>query len=231
MIDAVRCENIVKTFIMGKNETPVLRGVDLAVPKQDFMMLVGPSGCGKTTLISVIAGILHFNQGSCCVLDQDLAALSPQDLLSFRSKNLGFIFQQFNLIPTLTLAQNIAIPLLINGVLMEHALDEAEALLNSVGLKGRAMDYPGKLSGGQQQRVAIARALIHKPALVICDEPTSALDHDTGIKIMDLMRTINQEYKTTFVIVTHDSRIFSYADTIAHMDDGRIISCERIKKS
>lgn len=227
---AVECQGIRKSFFNGDTETPVLRGVDLRIVVQDFMMLVGPSGCGKTTLISIIAGILAFDEGSCCVLGKKIKSLTPPQLLKFRAKHLGFIFQQFNLIPTLTLAQNVAIPLLINDWSLEDALKKASILLEEVGLGSRQTCLPQQLSGGQQQRVAIARALVHEPKLVICDEPTSALDHETGIRIMDLMRSINQKCQTTFVIVTHDSRIFSYADAIACMDDGCVVSIERTKR-
>lgn len=140
----------------------------------------------------------------------------------FVGKNIGFIFQSFNLIPTLTVLENIAVPLFINGVERTQALNDAYTMLCEVGLSERANSKPTALSGGQQQRIAIARALVHKPKLVICDEPTSALDHATGVKILELMKKINQAWHTTFLIVTHDSRIFEYADRIAHMDDGRI---------
>lgn len=219
---AIHCQGLRKTFITGNVETYALRHIDVEVYDGEFMMLVGPSGCGKTTLISVMAGILTQDAGTCTVLGEDFTRMDSETLLAFRASNIGFIFQSFNLIPTLTVAENISIPLLINGVDRPHAMDQAYCMLEEVGLHDRGDSLPNVLSGGQQQRVAIARALIHSPRLVICDEPTSALDHTTGAQILELMRAINKEKHTTFVIVTHDSRIFNYADRMAHMDDGSI---------
>lgn len=218
----VQCKGIEKVFVTPEVETYALRGVDLSVSAGEFMMLVGPSGCGKTTLISIIAGILHHDRGGCTVFDKDFMTMSQDDLLRFRGENIGFIFQSFNLIPTLSVVENVSIPLLINGMNRQQALSKAHDILCEVGLFEKAMSFPGPLSGGQQQRVAIARALVHSPRLVICDEPTSALDQETGHKILELMHTINRKLKTTFIVVTHDSRIFSYADRIAHMNDGTI---------
>ncbi|MBX9805847.1 MAG: ABC transporter ATP-binding protein [Alphaproteobacteria bacterium] len=223
---AIKCSGIIKTFSTGEVETVALRGVDLEVSKGEFLMIVGPSGCGKTTLISIIAGILHQDFGKCEVEGHHYENMSTNDLMEFRAKNLGFIFQSFNLIPTLSIAQNVAVPLMINGMPHDKAVKVAEQILVEVQLKDKMQSRPTQLSGGQQQRVAIARALVHQPSLLICDEPTSALDHATGTKILEIMRHINKKFKTTLVVVTHDSRIFQYADRIAYMDDGRI---ERIE--
>ena len=219
---AVQCRNVSKTFITSDVQTHALRTIDLDVHEGEFMMLVGPSGCGKTTLISVIAGILTSDTGTCSVLGHDLASLKGDDLLSFRGLNVGFIFQSFNLIPTLSVLENISVPLLINGMERTRALSQSYDMLCEVGLGDRANSKPSALSGGQQQRIAIARALVHQPRLIICDEPTSALDHATGVKILELMQATNRAKNTTFLIVTHDSRIFEYADRMAHMDDGYI---------
>ncbi len=219
---AVKCDQLKMTFRTKDVETIALRGVDLEVYQGEFMMLVGPSGCGKTTLISIIAGILHAESGQCSVEGHNYLHMKEEELLEFRSKHIGFVFQSFNLIPTLTILENVAIPLIINGMPFEDALKRAQKVLSDVGLNERTRNMPNQLSGGQQQRVAIARALIHSPTLIICDEPTSALDHTTGMKILELMRDINERLKTTFVIVTHDARIYQFAHRIAHMDDGRI---------
>ena len=226
---AVKCQDIFKSYeISPELVTVALRNLSLEVYKGEFFMLAGPSGCGKTTLISIIAGVLHQDQGSCVVNDFDYQKNSPRDILAFRAKNIGFIFQSFNLIESLTVGQNVALPLIINGLSQENALEKAADILEEVGLKERIGSPPRQLSGGQQQRVAIARSLIHRPALLVCDEPTSALDHITGTKIMETMKAVNRKFKTTFIIVTHDNRIFPYADRIAYMDDGHI---ERISQS
>ena len=225
---AVHCRNIVKSYGSGSAQVMALRGIDLDVLKGELMMLVGPSGCGKTTLISVIAGILDQDSGDCRVLSEDLLALSQRRKTRFRGENVGFVFQAFNLLPTLSAAENAAIPLLINGLSRPKALDRAKQMLTRVGLGDRAHSMPSQLSGGQQQRVAIARALVHDPKLIVCDEPTSALDHDTGHKVMDILREVALGEGRALVIVTHDSRIFGFADRIAKMDDGRI---ERIVQS
>jgi putative ABC transport system ATP-binding protein len=225
---AVHCRNIVKSYGSGSAQVMALRGIDLDVLKGELMMLVGPSGCGKTTLISVIAGILDQDSGDCRVLGEDLFSLSQRKKTRFRGENVGFVFQAFNLLPTLSAAENAAIPLLINGLSRPKALDLARQMLTRVGLGDRAHSLPAQLSGGQQQRVAIARALVHDPKLIVCDEPTSALDHDTGHKVMDLLREVALGEGRALVIVTHDSRIFGFADRIAKMDDGRI---ERIVNS
>jgi putative ABC transport system ATP-binding protein len=223
---AVHCRGVTRSFRTSGGTVWALRGVDLDVAEARVTMLVGPSGCGKTTLISVIAGTLHRDAGHCTVLGQDLEALPMRAHLDFRARNIGFIFQQFHLLPSLSIADNVAIPLLINGVPRKAALAAATDLLAQVGLGGRGGDRPAGLSGGEQQRVAIARALVHRPRLVVCDEPTSALDHDTGHRIMELMRDIVRAEATTLLIVTHDNRIFPFADRIARMDDGRIIAVE-----
>lgn len=226
-IKAVSCQNIKKSFRTTDVETVALRGVDLEVDEGEFIMLAGPSGCGKTTLISVIAGILHPDSGHCYIKGQNYFDLPERDLLNFRAKHVGFVFQSFNLIPTLTIEENVSIPLVINGINRQKALERARDILGEVGLAKRVHNKPNQLSGGQQQRVAIARALVHNPTLIICDEPTSALDHTTGMKILELMRSINEKFKTTLIIVTHDTRIYEFAHRVAHMDDGRIQKDEK----
>lgn len=223
---AVQCQGLNKSFGAKDNQVMALRAIDLEVRQGEMMMLVGPSGCGKTTLISIIAGILRPDSGHCTVLGTDVARLSPAKAVGFRGQNVGFIFQAYNLLPALTVVENVAIPLVINGVARSQAHKQACAILAEVGLGNRADAMPQELSGGQQQRVAIARALVHEPKLVVCDEPTSALDHVTGEQIMQLMQKAVHQRGATMVIVTHDNRIFPYADRIAHMDDGHIVDIE-----
>ncbi len=219
----VRCRGVTKTYGKGTSAVRALRGIDLDVGKGELLMLVGPSGCGKTTLISVIAAVLDRDGGECIALGEDYATMSNAARTQFRARNVGFVFQAFNLIPTLSIAENVAVPLLINGVRRGEAVKAARELLGQVGLGDRTNDLPSRLSGGQQQRVAIARALVHKPKLLVCDEPTSALDHATGQRVMELLRNIAEGHDLSLVVVTHDARIFEFADRIAEMDDGRIV--------
>jgi putative ABC transport system ATP-binding protein len=220
---AVYCTGVTKVFGTGSTQVTALRGIDLEVKTGELMMLVGPSGSGKTTLLSVIAGILDRNDGQCRVFDRDFDAMSPREKTSFRGTTIGFVFQQYNLIPTLTATENVAIPLLIRGVKNAEAIQRAASMLDQVGLAERSHAVPSELSGGEQQRVAIARALVHNPRLVVCDEPTSSIDHETGQMIMEMFRTVALDSNRALIIVTHDSRIFGFADRIAQMDDGHII--------
>jgi putative ABC transport system ATP-binding protein len=227
---AVDCRGVTKTYEAGGTKVVALRGIDLTVKHGELMMLVGPSGCGKTTLISVIAGILDRDGGECSVFDRDFQKMRPGERTRFRGENIGFVFQAFNLLPTLTSVENVAVPMLINGFSRAQSLDRAGEALSRVGLGDRLHSLPKQLSGGQQQRVAIARALVHSPRLIVCDEPTSALDHETGHRVMELMREVAVGPDRALVIVTHDSRIFDFADRIAKMDDGRIVEVtEKIK--
>jgi len=224
---AVRCRGVTKAYGSGESRVMALRGIDLDIACGELLMLVGPSGCGKTTLISVIAGILDRDEGQCNVFDHDYNLMRQRARTLWRGGNIGFVFQAFNLLPTLNAAENVAVPLMILGEGRSAAVRKAREMLDRVGLGERWKSLPAQLSGGQQQRVAIARALIHEPRLIVCDEPTSALDHDTGHVIMRLMKTLAVREDRALVIVTHDQRIFGFADRIARMDDGRI---ERVVK-
>ena len=225
---AVRCQELTKTFGTGVAAVKALRGVDLEVRNGELLMLVGPSGCGKTTLISVIAGVLRRDGGECTIFGQDCNQMSDDETTSFRGQNIGFVFQAFNLIPSLTTAENVATPLIINGMRPRVAVIKAREILVEVGFDERMMvSFPTDLSGGQQQRVAIARALIHQPRLLVCDEPTSALDGETGHKVMELLRKLGRGENRALVVVTHDSRIYEFADRMAAMEDGRITQVVR----
>jgi len=224
---AVELSGITKTYGSGDSKVTALRGVDLTVEPDELLMLVGPSGCGKTTLISIVAGILDQDGGSCHVFGQYMLAMRDRERVRYRGDHIGFVFQAFNLLPTLTAAENVAIPLLIKGISRRDAVKRASEMLEKVGLSGRAQSLPSQLSGGQQQRIAIARSLVHNPKLIVCDEPTSALDHETGAKVLELFREVAMGDGRSLIIVTHDSRIFSFADRIAKMDDGRIVEISK----
>jgi putative ABC transport system ATP-binding protein len=221
-INAVVCRDVRKVFGHGAAEVHGLRGIDLSVRQGEVMMLVGPSGCGKTTLISTMAGVLDPSTGECLVFGQNLHRMTERGRTEYRGRHIGFVFQQFNLIQSLTLRENVAIPLLINGAAYSRALRKADEALEKVGLGDRTSARPTDLSGGQQQRVAIARAIIHSPSLIVCDEPTSALDHVTGQRVVELLRSVAAGEGRALIIVTHDNRIYQYADRIARMDDGRV---------
>ena len=220
---AAHVRGISKSFGDGGSRLQVLKEIDLDVRRGDITMLVGPSGCGKTTLISIIAGTLKADAGDLSVFGHDLRKMSTAAITRFRSKHIGFIFQSFNLIPTLTCAENVSVPLLIQGVGATKAEKRAREVLDQVGLGDRFKHRPSQLSGGQQQRVAIARALVHEPQLIICDEPTAALDAKNGHVVMELFENVARGKDRAVLIVTHDNRIFHHANRIASMDDGRVV--------
>ena len=224
MIDV---RGVEKSFGDGSNRIHVLKKVNFQAQTGEITMLVGPSGCGKTTLLSAIAGTMRVDAGEISVFGNKLEAMSGGALTRFRAKTIGFIFQQFNLIPTLSVAENVSVPLLIQGLSNSKALKRSRTILEEVGLGDRWKEQPNKLSGGQQQRVAIARALVHEPPLVICDEPTAALDAQNGEIVLDLFRQVARSPDRAVIIVTHDNRIFSYADRIARMDDGEIVEVKQ----
>ncbi|HUJ72204.1 MAG TPA: ABC transporter ATP-binding protein [Verrucomicrobiae bacterium] len=205
-----------------------LRGIDLDVRSGELLMLVGPSGCGKTTLISIMAGVLDQTSGDCLLFEHDLIRMEPNTKATYRGQSVGFVFQSYNLVPMLTAAENVAIPLLLAGMTWMEALHQAEEMLHRVRMQDRLHFYPSELSGGQLQRVAIARALVHSPRLIVCDEPTSALDNVTGQEVLEVVRSLGVAKDRAVVVVTHDTRIFHFADRIAIMNDGRI---ERITTS
>jgi putative ABC transport system ATP-binding protein len=223
---AVHCRNVTKSFGEGNAKTVVLRGVDLDIFTGMMTLMVGPSGCGKTTLMSVLAGTLEVNEGTITIFGKDLVKMGARDKVRFRGETIGFVFQQFNLLPALTSAENAAMPLLIAGWPWRKAVRKASELLAKVGMEKRLNHYPRMLSGGQQQRVAFARALVHEPRLLVCDEPTSALDAESGHAVMTLLREVAVQPQRAVMVVTHDSRIFEFSDRTVHMEDGRVVAVE-----
>src|SRR5579864_2319256 len=209
---AVRCRGLTKTYGVGDASVMALRGIDLEVRRGELLMVAGPSGCGKTTLISVIAAILGQDSGQCEVLGHDLKNMGPEERTRFRGETIGYVFQMFNLLPALSAVENESVPLLVNGAPRGEAESRADEALEAVGLGTRRDALPAQLSGGQQQRVAIARALVHDPKLIVCDEPTSNLDHVAGHSMMELLRSAARAPDRALIVVTHDPRIFEFAD-------------------
>ena len=220
---AARLRDVHKDYGEGGTLVRALDGVNLEVRLGELMLLVGPSGCGKTTLLSVLCGILDATAGEVEIFQQRIDTLTQEQKTAFRRENIGFIFQQYNLLPSLTAAENAAVPLLIHEVPWQQALEQARVTLAQVGLADRTEFLPAKLSGGQQQRVAIARAMVTRPRLIVCDEPTAALDGATGQKVLEVFRDQVLTPERAIVIVTHDSRIFGFGDRIADMRDGKIL--------
>jgi len=228
---AVVVRGMIKSFGKGDTKITVLRGIDLEVRIGELLLLVGESGGGKTTLLSTIAGILDFEEGDLDVLGLPLGRLPSGKKTQFRGQTMGFVFQQFNLLPALTAAENVAVPLFIRGLSKTEAIRRGREMLEKVGLGDRTEFLPANLSVGQQQRVAIARALVSEPRLLICDEPTAALDGETGQKVMTILRDIGRSPDRAVIVVTHDSRIFHFGDRIARLTDGRIVSVEEVRNA
>ncbi|BBO33749.1 ABC transporter ATP-binding protein [Lacipirellula parvula] len=220
----VRCRGVVKEFGDGETRIRVLHEIDVDVLTSELTLLVGPSGCGKTTLISIIAGLLDPTEGEVELFGELQSALRGRRLVDFRAANVGFVFQQYNLLPALTAAENVSVPLLIQGWARAKALIRANEVLEQVGLSDKFHSRPSQLSGGQQQRVAIARALVHGPRLLVCDEPTAALDAHSGRTVMELLKQVAVEPGRSVIVVTHDSRVLEYGDRTIEMADGRVTS-------
>jgi len=224
----IRIRDLTMEYSSGGYVVRPFNGFNLDLATGDLALLLGASGCGKTTLISIICCLLEPTAGAITLCGVDRSSLVGRRLVEFRGRHIGFVFQQYNLLPALTAAENAAIPLIIGGIPRRTAVAEARQVLSSVGLEERADAFPVQLSGGQQQRVAIARALVHKPRLLVCDEPTAALDAGSGQTVMELLREVALEADRAVLIVTHDNRIFDYGNRIVRMADGRI---ERIEEN
>lgn len=219
---AICARGIIRDFEAGQSTIRVLHGIDADIRSGELTYVVGESGSGKTTLISIMCGILWPTEGEVKVFGTDIYALSDDELVNFRLKNIGFIFQQYNLIPSIDAAANAAVPLIAQGMDIAPAREKAIELLEKLNIGDQAEKFSNQLSGGQQQRVAIARALVHEPRLVVCDEPTAALDAGSGRRVMDLLRDVAVAEDRACIIVTHDNRIFDLADRILVLEDGRV---------
>lgn len=219
----VKVKNLKKVYNKGEpNEVRAVDGVNLEVRKGELVAIMGPSGSGKTTLLNCISGIDEATSGEILVAGEDLQKMKDKKKTNYRARNMGFIFQTFNLIPVLNAVENVEMPLLVTGIHAKEARERAMEMLKVVGLDDRAHHKPSELSGGQVQRVTVARSLVHKPAIVWADEPTGNLDRKTAFQVFDLMLKLNEQYKETFVVVTHDEEIAERTQKIIQMESGKI---------
>ncbi len=227
----VRLRDLSKSYREGSQERTVLTGIDLEIRKGEFVVLLGRSGAGKSTLLNLMSGIDVPSSGEVIIADTKLDSLSEEKRTRFRRRHIGFVFQSFNLIPTLTVRENVLLPLALEGKTDETAVEQAEHFLEAVGLSDRAGSYPDRLSGGEQQRVAIARALAHEPFLLLADEPTGNLDYHTGRKVMSLLHRLVRQLGTTMLVVTHDREFLEASDRILTLREGRlhVVSSENIQ--
>src|SRR5271165_2083085 len=222
MVPVIEVRGVTKEFVEGPNRVPVLHGVDFDVRPGEVVLLMGPSGSGKTTLLSIMGCILRATSGSVKIAGREVANLPEKELPAVRLKNIGFIFQGFNLFPTLTVEENVELALDLKGIRGAKAKEESQRLLEQVGLAAKRGAFPSDLSGGQKQRVAVARALSGSPGVILADEPTAALDSHSGRNVMEMMRELAHKHGRGVVVVTHDSRVLEFGDRIVHMEDGRI---------
>jgi putative ABC transport system ATP-binding protein len=219
----VELKNVQKSYTKGRDMVSVLTGINLEIEDGDFLALMGPSGSGKTTLLNLVGGIDHPSQGSVLVGGQLLGGLSGKALAKWRSQNIGFVFQFYNLLPVLNARRNVELPLLLTKLSGKQRKKNASTALEIVGLGDRETHKPGELSGGEQQRVAIARAIVADPALLVCDEPTGDLDRETADEILDLLGILNKDHGKTVIMVTHDPKAADHASHILHLDKGQLV--------
>jgi putative ABC transport system ATP-binding protein len=225
---AISVRDVTKVFVEGANRIEVLHSVDFDVRHGEVVMLMGPSGSGKTTLLSIMGCILRATSGSVTIAGREVANLSERELPEIRLRHIGFVFQGFNLFPTLSVGENVELALDLQGIRGNKAKHEAHTLLEKVGLAAKFDSLPADLSGGQKQRVAIARALAGSPGVILADEPTAALDSVSGRNVMEMMRDLARKHGRGVVVVTHDSRVIEFADRTVHMEDGRIAQPEEV---
>ena len=219
----IKLENVWKIYTMGEIEVPALKGINLEVKRGEFLAVMGPSGSGKSTAMNMIGCLDVPTKGSIYLEEHDISKLSESDLAQIRGKKIGFIFQQFNLIPTLSALENVALPMIFQNMPKDERVKKATELLEMVGLGDRMNHKPNELSGGQQQRVAIARSLINDPEVILADEPTGNLDSESGHKVIDFLQDLHKKEKKTIVMVTHDGDVAKFAQRIEHLYDGKIV--------
>jgi len=222
MTTIVSVNNVVKRYVRGNQKVEVLRGLTLSIERGEFVALMGPSGSGKTTLLNLIGGLDRPDEGEIVVAGERIHELSPRQLAGWRARNVGFVFQFYNLMPMLTAEKNVELPLLLTNLPSARRRQHVQTALQLVALGDRATHKPSELSGGQQQRVAIARALVADPQLLVCDEPTGDLDRQTAEEVLELMRTLNRAQNKTIIMVTHDPKAAAYASRTIHLDKGQL---------
>lgn len=220
----IHIKSLYKVYGKGENQTEALKGIDLTIKDGEFVAILGPSGSGKTTLLNCLSGIDSPTRGEIFFNDIAFHSLTEEEKTNFRAKHMGFIFQFFNLVPVLTVLENVELPLKILGINHSQGVKRAREMLEKVGLLNKVDRFPSQLSGGEQQRVAVARALVHEPDVIWADEPTGNLDSETGLSVIQLLEKMRTEHNTTLVIVTHDERIAERADRIVVIRDGKIIN-------
>ena len=221
----IRLENVIKTYRTGEVDVHALKGIQLEIPEKAFVSFIGPSGSGKSTLLNIIGCLDKPTEGSVYVNNVNVGLLNRVEGAEFRGKTIGFVFQNFNLIPVLTVFENVEYPLLMmNRLPKRERSDRVEQLLEKVGMSDQRNKYPNQISGGQKQRVAVARALVTNPQIVLADEPTANLDHATAYKVINIMHDMKNEFGTTFVFSTHDPKIVGEAEIVHTLEDGRIVS-------
>jgi putative ABC transport system ATP-binding protein len=219
----IRAEHLVKTYRTGEVEVPAVKGIDFSIESKSFVAFVGPSGSGKSTLLNMVGCLDHPTGGKLTVIDTDVGTLDRRSAADFRGRHIGFVFQDFNLIPVLTVYENIEYPLImVQNWPEQKRRKQIARLLDAVGMSGQANKRPDQISGGQKQRVAVARALATDAQLVLADEPTANLDHDTAYRVIELMKKMRDELGTTFVFSTHDPKIMGEAEVVFTLEDGRI---------
>jgi putative ABC transport system ATP-binding protein len=222
----VRLAGVSKRFSKGKETITIFDRLDFTIPRADFVAVMGPSGSGKTTLLNLLGGIDHVDEGEITVADQRIDGMSEGQLAAWRAKNVGFIFQFYNLMPMLTAAQNVELPLLLTKLGRKERAERVNTALSVVGLADRVKHRPREMSGGQQQRVAIARAIVSDPNMLLCDEPTGDLDRTSADEILSILQLLNKELGKTIVMVTHDPAAAQYAQRTLHLDKGRFVERE-----
>lgn len=217
-----------KVYVTGEVRTPALNGVDLTLSRGEFAALAGPSGSGKSTLLHLLGGLDRPTAGEVLLTGTPISTLSRAELAQLRLRHVGFVFQAYNLIPVLTVLENAAFVLELQGVAYRERVRRARAVLAELGVERYADRFPNDLSGGEQQRVAVARAVVSEPAIVLADEPTANLDTKTSVELIDLMRRMNRDHGTTFLFATHDIRLLDRVDRVVALEDGRIVRDERV---
>jgi putative ABC transport system ATP-binding protein len=226
MSSLLRLENVWKVYLLGKIKLEVLRNVSLEIKKGDFVVILGPSGSGKSTLLNIMSCLDIPTKGKVYLENRDISTLSEDELAEVRGRKVGFVFQQFNLLPHLTAIENVVLPTVFRNLDPQEGASRAEKHLTSVGLSKRMNHRPAELSGGEKQRVAISRALVNNPEIIVADEPTGNVDSKTGQQIMEILKKLNQEEKRTIIVVTHDSDLRSFANKVIKIKDGEIIDEE-----